>query len=144
VVSNIEFGTIVAQILEESDLNATWFLLLVTICLTSAGQLLLKLGTIQPAFQGAIQQGPAALLRAAISEPLLLTGVTFYGLSTICWVLVLARLELSVAYPVAMTSIVAVLLLSWVTLGETIGPLRLLGALLIIVGAFCVVQPQAT
>jgi drug/metabolite transporter (DMT)-like permease len=43
-----------------------------------------------------------------------------------------------------MTSIVAVLLLSWVTLGETIGPLRLFGALLIIVGAFCVVQPQAT
>jgi drug/metabolite transporter (DMT)-like permease len=123
--------------------NATWLLLFATVCLTSAGQLLLKLGTIRPAFQGAIHQGQVSILRAALTEPLLLTGITFYGLSTVCWVLVLARLELSVAYPLAMTSVIAVLLLSWATLGETFGPLRILGALFIIVGAICVIQSQA-
>lgn len=122
--------------------SLTWIYLALTITMTSVGQVLLKLATAQPEFQGALQRGPGALTRAALGEPRLLAGVTLYGLATALWLLVLARLDLSLAYSMATASFVLVLVLSCATLGETIGVARLCGAAMIVVGIVFVSRPQ--
>lgn len=121
----------------------TWFQLVLTIGLTSFGQLFLKLAANQPGFQDAMTRGPKALLLAAPTEPRLIVGVLLYGLSTVSWVLVLTRLDLSQAYPVVMMSFVVILVLSWAALGETIGPVRLFGAALVIVGVCCIARSES-
>ncbi len=122
----------------------TWLHLTLAIAMTSVAQVLLKLATARPEFQGALERGSGPLARAALGEPRLLAGVTLYGLATVLWLLVLARLDLSLAYSMAAASFVLVMVLSWATLGETFGTARLCGAALIVVGIVFVSRPQVT
>ena len=70
---------------------------------------------------------PARLLRVGVSGTLVVTGF-------LAWVMALARLELSYAYPIACASIVFVRLLSLIFLGESVTPRMWTGTVLILIG----------
>ena len=70
---------------------------------------------------------PDRLLRGGGAMILIVAGFGF-------WVLALARLELSYAYPIACSSILFVALLSAVFLGEPITPRMWAGTVLILIG----------
>jgi drug/metabolite transporter (DMT)-like permease len=70
---------------------------------------------------------PERFLRGTVAMTLIVGGFGF-------WVLALARLELSYAYPVACSSILFVALLSAVFLGEPITPRMWVGTVVILIG----------
>lgn len=63
-----------------------------------------------------------------------ISGVSLYALSAISWLVLLSKAELSMVYPMISISYVFVLAISALFLGEQVGPLRIIGTLLIILG----------
>lgn len=104
----------------------TWAIFLVAFCtlLTAGGQLLFKLGLnrFEMSFFGLITNYP------------LILGFIFYGLGAVLLVIALKYGELSVLYPVVALSFVWVAILSSTFLGESIGGVKIMGIVGIIIG----------
>ena len=69
-----------------------------------------------------------------LTEPMVLIGLGLYGIGALTWLLVLAKLDVSAAYPFLGLGFVITMLLGWLLLGESIGFLRVIGAVLISIG----------
>ena len=116
------------------------FLLLSMLC-ASTSQLILKTvlrGVDPPGLAWSSWQpflAPERFMRGAGAMILIVSGFGF-------WVLALARLELSYAYPIACSSILFVALLSAAFLGEPITPKMWAGTVLILIGV-ALLTPQA-
>ena len=109
-----------------------YILLLLAILVGVAGQLLLKFGMArQPEFRVVDM---TSLLR---NWPVL-TGFGCYGLSTVLYLQVLAKLELSLAYPTVSIGYVLVIVLSRVLLKESVSPGRWMAVAIICVGVVLV------
>jgi len=114
--------------------------LLMSMVLAATSQIILKgvlrevepLGLNWSAWQSML--APERLIRAG-------TAMLMIGVGFLSWVMCLARLELSYAYPVACSSILLVALFSAVFLGESITLKMWLGSALIVVGVI-LLMPQ--
>ena len=108
-------------------------LLLVLVCVTLgvAGQLSLKQGMTAFAGQPGLE---VRLLAQAVLQPYVLLGIGFYGVSTLLWLVVLARAPLSVAYPMLSLGYVAVAVLSRLLFAEPLTAAKLFGILLVCFG----------
>lgn len=100
-------------------------------------QLLLRHGM---ASLGALS-GVDLYLHAATSLAVL-GGLLSYILSTVTWLGVLSRIDLSVAYPLASLNFVFVTALSAMVLRENVPPLRWAGTGLILVGILVVARGE--
>jgi drug/metabolite transporter (DMT)-like permease len=120
------------------SLNETT-LILTCVLLGAAGQIAFKVGASSPALAGVLSGGnwQGFFLRAALSPGILL-GLVLYAASTLLWLLILARAELSYAYPFISIGFVVTLLYGWLALGEAVSMTRLAGVILIIAGVFAV------
>lgn len=99
-----------------------WILMVAIIVLNTLAQSLLKLGAG----------------RGLVNAPLL-GGVVAYGLSTLLYVLVLGRTNLSFAYPVIIgATAIATCLAGVQILGERIESVQWLGIALIVAGIACI------
>jgi multidrug transporter EmrE-like cation transporter len=110
-------------------------LILVSISLAVTGQFLLKSGMNQV---GRIGSGDFAyyrmmLLKTAL-HPYVITGLLLYVLSTVSWLIVLSRVNLSFAYPFAGLGYIITILVSWRLLNEPVGMMRIIGGALIFLG----------
>jgi multidrug transporter EmrE-like cation transporter len=107
-------------------------LLLIAILIGVVGQLLLKYGmSRQPGFC----LDNIVLL---IHNLPVISGFCCYGLSTVLYLSVLARLELSVAYPTVSLGYVLVIIMSRVVFKEPVSPARWLAAAIICLGVILV------
>jgi multidrug transporter EmrE-like cation transporter len=107
-------------------------LLLVAILIGVIGQLLLKHGmSRQPGFCF----GEIATLTHNVP---VVGGFCCYGLSTVLYLSVLARLELSLAYPTVSLGYVLVIIMSRVVFKEPVSPTRWLAAGIICFGVILV------
>lgn len=99
------------------------------------GQLLIKQGLKQTGPVPIDLGGLVGLIPRILATPLLLTGCLIGFLTTLLWLMILSRLELSYASPI-LTAIYFVLLLAFsrVMLHENVSSARWLGVLLTIVG----------
>jgi multidrug transporter EmrE-like cation transporter len=115
------------------------WLILCSVLLGAAGQILLKLGASSPAMVSQLGSGNAGgfVLRAATS-PLVVLGLAVYGVSTILWLMVLARTPISYAYPFISIGFIVTALYGWQFLGENLSLARAGGIGLIILGVFLV------
>ncbi len=77
-------------------------------------------------------------------NPLILLACTLYAISVVNWVVVLSRVDLSLAYPLC-TAIAFVLtfIAGILVFGEHLTMWRLAGAALIVMGAFLLCRPAA-
>lgn len=117
-------------------------LVLLSVGLSASGQLLLKLGASAPAVRAAISGGaplPARGWALATSAPLI-AGLTVYALSAAAWIVVLSRLDLSLAYPFVGLGFIVTFLIGVLLLGEPVSAARLAGTLLIALGAVIVAR----
>jgi drug/metabolite transporter (DMT)-like permease len=103
-------------------------LIAVSVALGSAGQILLKAGAAH--LEG---QPPLSTVGSAVTDPLVLGGLLAYAVSSLLWLLVLSRVDLSVAYPMAAASYVIVVAAGALR-GEPVSWLRWLGVAFIVVG----------
>ncbi len=100
-----------------------------------AGQSLLKIGMRR--FAGgevASAQAAAGILWRALISPPVIAGGTLYVLGFGAWLLVLTRIEVSVALPMLSINYILITLVAWLFLGESINAYKIAGCLLIVTG----------
>ena len=95
----------------------------------TAGQIAFKIGSAALAGTGGV-----AWVVTVLTSPWILSGILGYFGSFISWMLILRRLDLSLAFPMTSLGYVTVLIASHVLLGETIGGLHTLGVVCIVAG----------
>ncbi len=111
-------------------------LLLFCISLGVIGQLSLKHGmTMIGEIELDASRIPSMLMRS-FGNPYVLLGYIMYGISSLSWIIVISRVELSFAYPMIAIGYVLVVILSRFIFAEHVTPLRLLGTLVICLGVF--------
>lgn len=112
---------------------STVAILVSSVVLATAGQLLLKAGMNRMA-PGVSPSDLVPLVRHALTSWQVMLGLVSFSLSGVFWLVTLTRLPLSTAYPVVSLSYVLILFFSTVVLGERPTPLVWGGALLIMTG----------
>ncbi|MDO8886361.1 EamA family transporter [Candidatus Oleimmundimicrobium sp.] len=122
-------------------MNKSLLLILVSVCLAVAGQILLKIGMTQVGVIGgsSVVNWRETLLKIIV-VPQVWLGLLLYVISAISWLVVLSRVDLSFAYPFAALGYALVVLVSWVYLKESISLLRWLGVLIICVGVIFIAK----
>jgi len=116
-----------------------WWLIALSITSGVAGQTAIKLGVSQP---GAAN-GTASftgLVMMILQSPLVLAGLVLYGVGALAWIAVLARMDLSYAYPFLALNFVLITLVSRIALGETIPTVRWIGIGIICIGIFLIAR----
>jgi len=83
----------------------------------------------------------AVTMVKTIFTPLVFAGFMAYAVSSIFWIMALAKQELSVAYPVLLgMGLIAVVVVSWIFLNEEVSVMRLIGVLLIALGIYFIMK----
>jgi len=115
-------------------------LLLTSILIGVAGQFFLKLGALKigkAEMSNAVEQ----VLKIA-TTPELLIGLTFYGVASIAYILILTRVKLSVVGPAVALSYVFSVLLGYFIFKESLPMVRIVGLGFIMAGVVLVVTPR--
>lgn len=104
------------------------------VCLTALAQVLLKMGMSAPAMQQALAGDMRAVVLLALTSPLIWGGMLCFGASAGLWLLVLGKLEVSMAYPLVSLGVVLTTLAGIFLLGESLSLYKALGVALIVTG----------
>lgn len=113
-------------------------LILLSVTMSAIAQLLLKLGVQKVQLGSAVRVGIAYA-----TSPFVLGGLALYGLGACVWLFVLARIELSAAYPFVGIGFILTMLIGAFALGEAVSATRIAGTLLIAAGCVCVARSVA-
>ena len=115
-------------------------LILTGVLLNAIAQLLLKAGAGSLAGVE-LRAGNALLIAGRLLTSLpILAGLTCYVLSVVVWILALARVEVSVAYPMLSIGYVVNALAAWWLFGENLSGARLAGIGVILLGVWLVAR----
>jgi hypothetical protein len=120
-------------------------LILASVLMTSAAQILLKHGMNQVVHRNG-GDPPAfgtGFVRLVATESWVWVGLALFGLAAVLWLAVLSRAALSFAYPFAALTYVIIVLFDTFR-GEPIGVLRWSGAFLIVAGIILVSRTPHT
>lgn len=121
----------------------TWkvfFLIVLTDMGNSAAQLLMKMGMLHPAGDSISLTTLLHFFSGNVFSPLIWAGILIYVLSFFTWIIVLSKIDLSMAIPLATTDYIIIPLLAIFFLGEYVSLLRWLGIAAIVSGIFFVSQ----
>ncbi len=121
------------------SLGSSILLILFSISIAVAGQILLKIGVNRIGivdFSGleALKQ----LFFGVIKSPLVISGLFLYVISAAIWLVVLSAVDLSFAYPFIGLTYVMVLILSRFILKEDVNLIRWAGAIIITIGVIVI------
>lgn len=108
----------------------SFLILVVAIALGALGQLFLKKGMEG----GPRLSGLSLELIQMVFTPTVLLGFGMFGLSSLLYLVVLSREDVSYVYPMVALNYVFVTILAWRFLGEIVPPQRLLGLAIILTG----------
>ena len=113
-------------------------LILLTVTLSAVAQLALKLGVGKPRMTDALQGSIPDAFTAAVTSPLIWSGLLIYALSVGMWLWILSKVDLSVAYPFVGVSFLFTMAFGAFLLDESVTPMRITGTLLIAGGCILV------
>ena len=116
--------------------RSTVTLILSGICLNAAAQLCLKFAADR---NGYVAMGSSELWLAAYQighQPAFWLGLSCYAISVAVWVIVLSRIDVSLAYPLVSLGYVINAVGARLLLGEVLTPRRLAGIAVIILGVY--------
>ena len=117
----------------------TLILILLSVGLSALGQVTMKRGVSTGAVQDSISDPFHAIVSFASSGSVI-AGLAMYGVSAVVWLFVLARLDVTMAYPFMALGFLVTMVLGAVFLGEQIDANRLAGTLLVAVGVILVAR----
>lgn len=115
--------------------RSTLLLILANVAMTSLAQIVLKAGMSAPDVVRALAGGlrlPA--LVTVFLHPWVIIGLALYTGAAVVWLLVLAKVDVSLAYPFVGLGFVVTMVLAWAFMGETVSATRVAGTLLIVAG----------
>lgn len=112
-------------------INSGYFYIMVTITFTVIGQLLVKAGMLR--VTSSLSQGSQSLsiIVTAFLQPLVVSGLACAVLAAVSWVLAVARLPISIAYPFMALSIVLVLALAPMCFSERVSANQWIGVIVV-------------
>lgn len=111
-----------------------------SIAMSVAAQFLLKAGMGSAAVRQALAAGWSVdAVKAVAFNPAVVGGFAMYGLGAVIWLSVLAKWDVSKAYPLVGAGFILTCLIG-LALGETVTLMRAAGCLLIALGVFVVAQ----
>lgn len=114
-------------------------MIIISILLSSAAQLLLKYGASSPSIQKAIYSHSILnLFYAMISTPQIILGLICFGVSLILWIVILSRTDVSYAYPFVALGICLTILAGWFFFNESLSLLRIIGVVIVVAGVITV------
>lgn len=119
-------------------MSGTIALALVSISLGAVGQFLLKVG-VNKIGGFAFKRGE--LVNTAIkiaTQPYIVIGIFLFVMSMVVWLAVLSKMELSRAYPMVSLSYAIVTILAALFLRERVGPVRIVGIVMVLVGVMVI------
>lgn len=107
-----------------------------SVLLSSASQVMLKIGMSTPIVQSALagQPEPRRIALAIGTSPLVLAGLVSFGLSAVLWLFVLSKIPLSTAYPFVALGIVITVAAGRVLFGDPMPVPKVMGIALIVAG----------
>ncbi len=116
------------------------FVLIITcVTLSALSQMVMKIGMSQPQIQSALTTGfKLGTVWDVATNIYVVLGLGMYVLGAGLWLLVLSKVDVSMAYPFVGLGFVMTMLLGWLFLQETVGMIRISGTFLIVVGVILV------
>ena len=108
----------------------------IAILSTVASQLLFKMGMLSFKSVDFSVWNICLIIKHVFTSPFLLSGLFLYAMSFLLWLFILAKVKLSVAYPITSLNFVLVLLLSYYFFGEKLTMAQYFGVVLIIFGVW--------
>lgn len=115
-----------------------WLTWLAIPALNTLQQLFLKLGASDAA-SSAVSSG---WLGSLLVSPWFAAAVAAEIVCFVIWMIVLAELDLSLAFPLSAASYVLIMLTAWLAFGEHLDGRELLGSLFILGGIWCLVTAK--
>lgn len=119
-----------------------YFVLFITLIFAVSGQIFLKKGSL---VVGEIFKSPQDIIEFGLSmlkNLNILAGLAMFGIAFIMWVWVLSRVQLNIAYPIAV--VVQLILLtagSWFLLKESLSLVQIVGIGVMIFGIYLLLKP---
>ena len=113
-----------------------FLIIVVAVCFSVSGELLLKSGMNQIGVLTLANLGPT--LGKILTHPRILAGFGLFGVGAFFWLSAISRVNLSWAYPMLSIGYILVLIFSTVFLKEHVSILRWSGAALICAGIFLI------
>ena len=114
---------------------------LLSVTISAFAQITLKLGVSLPVVQKAMASSVAMdIASALVFNPRIIAGFALYGLGAITWLFVLARVDVSQAYPFMGLGVIMSFLAGHFLLGEPVSLLRIAGMALVVSGVAIVAQ----
>ena len=115
----------------------TYLILSLAIILNALANILMKVAMLKQEKTTDIIK----MVTQSFSNPILFLGILSFALALVAYCYVLAKLNLSIAYPL-MTSLgfLIVILASWIFLGEAITKIQIIGFICIITGVWMVAR----
>lgn len=111
-------------------------LILASVGLSALAQIAFKLGMSSSVVQTAIgerAEWPLVLWQIC-TQPYVIGGFICYGIGALMWLFVLARIDVTLAYPFVGIGFILTMVLGVIVLGEVVSVMRIVGTLLIILG----------
>jgi multidrug transporter EmrE-like cation transporter len=124
----------------KTQLLSSLGLILLSVSSGVAGQVALKMGVTRVGAAAVESAGPVSTLITAFRSPLVWLGLALYGLGALAWILVLTRMDLSLAYPFLALNFVLIAIVSRLFLGEAIPALRWGGIAVICIGILLIAR----
>lgn len=115
-------------------------LILTSVGFAIVGQIMMKYGANSMAGQSL---GPD-FVWSIIRNPHVWGGLACYGISGVTWLMALARVDLSFAFPMLSLGFVATAVYSWLYFGEILSASRVAGIALVVGGVFLIALSGAT
>lgn len=114
-------------------------LILFSVACSSVAQLALKIGMSSPVVAQMLNRGGWTQIALAIGlNPWVIGGLSLYFFGALVWLLVLAKVELSFAYPFVGLGFIMTMLLGRFVLGDELGLQRILGTFVVVVGVLMI------
>lgn len=109
-------------------------LIVVKDAIESFGDLFFKKGCLETGISNVVLSNFIQFASGIISSPWLWIGIAFYLANFFLWIVLLSRVDLSVAFPMSSLTYIMVPLLAIFFLGENVHPVRWAGIIFIIIG----------
>jgi multidrug transporter EmrE-like cation transporter len=117
------------------------FLILCSVMLSSIAQIVLKMGMSNAVVLNAIQSGSSfQAIKAIATNIFVIGGLGLYFSSAAVWLLVLAKVDVSYAYPFVGLGFVVTMLLAYFVSGEPLTTIKVAGTLCIALGVAIISQ----
>jgi drug/metabolite transporter (DMT)-like permease len=115
--------------------RSTLLLIVANVAMTSFAQIVLKAGMGAPDVVRALAaEARLPAMLTVLLHPWIVVGLSLYAGAALVWLLVLSKVEVSLAYPFVGLGFVVTMGLAWAFLGEAISVGRVTGTLMIAAG----------